>query len=317
MKHLLLSASLIISCAASAQTAFWTESFGMGCDRGQAAAAYVGTNGAWTQTATGTNDPYADEWFVSATASGTGPQNCSENCNIMAVTDRSLHVGNAAVALVNIGADTGSTYLTGQFCGFGICSVTNKRVESPTINCVGRTNIGVSFLYYEGGELGGDEATLWYSPDGGTSWTQVDAIAKTTGTCTAPQGVWTEFSVALPASADNNANVKIAFNWTNDNDGVGGDPSFAVDDVVLLQNFMTSIAPVASNNISLVTEGNAVNVNAPSTNWELVSVVDITGREIQTTISGNQILFTEPAGMYFITLTVEGEEQVHKVMFTH
>lgn len=318
MKHFLLSASLFITCAASAQTAFWTDNFGQGCDRGMDANTYVGSMGPWTESSTGTNDAQADLWFVSSTASGTGAQNCSDNCIVNTVQNRSLHIGNAAVVIPNvitIGEDTGSTYLTGTFCSWGICSNTNKRIESPVINCVGRTSIGVSFLYYEGGEFMGDEATLWYSPDGGTTWSQIDQIAKISASCATPSGLWTEFSCALPASADNNANVKIAFNWSNDNDGVGGDPSFAVDDIAILENFPTAIAPVASQQVSLVTEGNGVTVNAQSNTWELVSVVDVTGREIATTISGNQILFTEPNGMYFITMTVNGEKRIYKVMF--
>jgi hypothetical protein len=318
-KHLLLSASLFIACAASAQTAFWADNFGSGCDRGMDANTYSGTMGPWTEASSGTNDTHADLWFVSATASGTGAQNCSDNCIVNTVQNRTLHIGNAAVMIpntINIGEDTGSTYLTGAFCGFGICNTTNKRIESPVINCVGRTSIGVSFLYYEGGEFMGDEATLVYSPDGGVTWTQIDQLAKISASCTVPGGLWTEFSVALPASADNNANVKIGFNWTNDNDGVGTDPSFAVDDVTILENFPLAITPLASQQVSLVTEGNGVTVNAQSNTWELVSVVDVTGREIATTISGNQILFTEPNGMYFITISVNGEERIYKVMFT-
>jgi PKD repeat protein len=34
-------------------------------------------------------------------------------------------------------------------------------------------------------------------------------------------------------SADNNPNVKIGFNWTNNDDGIGTDPSFAVDNITL------------------------------------------------------------------------------------
>ncbi len=200
MKHFLLSTSLFLSGAGlSAQTAFWTDNFGQGCNQGQAATAYVGPMGSWTQATTGTNDSYADGWFISATASGTGAQNCSDNCTANSVaTDRSLHIGNAAIPLVGFGADTGSTYLTGSFCAsFGVCSVTNKRIESPTINCANRTDIGVSFLYYEGGELGGDEATLVYSADGGITWSQIDVLAKISASCSGTSGLWTEFSIAL------------------------------------------------------------------------------------------------------------------------
>lgn len=54
-------------------------------------------------------------------------------------------------------------------------------------------------------------------------------LAKT-AVC-AGQGTWTNHAIALPASANNNANVRIGFRWVNNNDGTGADPSFAVDDV--------------------------------------------------------------------------------------
>src|SRR5690606_15080890 len=52
------------------------------------------------------------------------------------------------------------------------------------------------------------------------------------GAC-APQSTWGSYSIPLPASAYNNPNVKIGFNWTNNDDGIGDDPSFAVDNVVI------------------------------------------------------------------------------------
>jgi len=316
MKKLLLSATLIITTSTFAQTSFWVESFGMGCTPGMAANTYSGTNGPWTQTTTGTNDSYADGWFVSARASGTGAQNCSDNCSALPVTDRSLHVGNAAIPLVGFGADTGSTYLTGTFCSSGICSATHKRIESPSVNTVGRDSVGISFVYYEGGELNGDEATLWYSGDNGLTWTQIDQLAKISNSCAAPSGLWTEFSMLLPASASNNAvGIKIGFEWVNDNDGIGTDPSFAVDDITLLQNFPMAVATANLSAISLVTNESSVTVNANGINWKVLSVVDVTGREIQVTTSGNEILFDAPAGMYFIRMEMNGEESVHRVLF--
>lgn len=317
MKKLLLSATLIITTASFAQSAFWVENFGQGCNRGTAANGFSTINGSWSEASTGTNDAYADGWFVSATASGAGAQNCSDNCTTNStVTDRSLHVGNAAVAAANIGSDSGSTYITGSLCGFGICATTNKRIESPSINTVNRDSVGISFAYYEGGEFMGDEATLWYSPDNGVTWQMIDQLAKISASCAAPSGLWTEFSMLLPASASNNPGIKIAFEWVNDNDGVGSDPSFAVDDVTLLEDFPTAIAPVNTSSISMVTNENSVSVNAATNNWKVLSVVDVTGREIQVSTSGNEILFDTPAGMYFIRMEMNGEESVHKVLFT-
>ncbi|MFT5184013.1 MAG: hypothetical protein ACI84C_001141 [Flavobacteriales bacterium] len=46
--------------------------------------------------------------------------------------------------------------------------------------------------------------------------------------------MWTEYSIALPASANENANIKLGFRWVNNDDGVGTDPSFAVDDITVV-----------------------------------------------------------------------------------
>ena len=75
-----------------------------------------------------------------------------------------------------------------------------------------------------------DNATLWYY--NGTAWSQIDDMVKTALTC-APQGIWTAYSIRLPVSANNNPNVRIGFNWTNNGDGIASDPSFAVDDITL------------------------------------------------------------------------------------
>jgi len=103
--------------------------------------------------------------------------------------------------------------------GTELCSATDKRVESPTINCTGRTSISINFKYIEGGNAT-DNATLMYSANGGTNWTQIADMNKTLA-CSDVDGIWTSFSFALPASADNNPNVKIGFRWVNANDFAG------------------------------------------------------------------------------------------------
>jgi hypothetical protein len=67
-----------------------------------------------------------------------------------------------------------------------------------------------------------------------------------TATCGGGQGLWTAFSMTLPASADNNPNVRIGFRWVNNADGTGTDPSFAVDDIALAEiaSFTAEYFPV-------------------------------------------------------------------------
>lgn len=124
----------------------------------------------------------------------------------------------------------GAAYDAGGLCGLLFCPQADRRCESPVINCSGQTNIQVNFNYIENGQTTFDNATLWYFD--GASWSQVDDMPKTLTGCSG-QGLWTTRSITLPASANNNPNVRIAFRWVNNDDGAGTDPSFAVDDITI------------------------------------------------------------------------------------
>ena len=312
MKKIFTLSAIVFSALTMNAQVFWTENFGAGCNQGQLASAYTGTNGTWSIANTGTNDTYADGWYVSATANGTGLNNCATLCTNS--NNRSLHVGNAAIPLVGQGADTGSTYLTGQFCSsFSICSVTHKRVQSPIINCTGRTNIMLNCLYYEGAELNGDYATLFYSPDGGTTWNSLVQMPQTVGSCTAPNGIWRSYGYTLPASANNNANVRIGFNWINDNDAVGVDPSFAVDDITLTQG-PTGINEVNANDITIYSTENNIIIKSENS-YKLIAVTDILGNNVKFVQNNNLVALNNPAkGIYFVQVEMNGVTVTKKVL---
>ena len=213
----------LFSFNAKAQV-FWTEAFQNSCASGCFANTYVSPNGAWSQTATGLNDIEANKWFVSGTECGNAAGACGSGCGAV---DPSLHMGADDGFLF----DPGAAYDAGGLCGFLFCVATDMRSESPTINCTPYSGITLSFNYIENGQGLIDDATLWYFD--GATWAQIDPLAKTLFGGCAPQGLWTAFSIALPASANGNPNVKIGFRWVNNDDGVGSDPSFAVDDITL------------------------------------------------------------------------------------
>lgn len=314
-----LSSLLCLGFAVQAQV-FWTEGFGTGCNRGQLASAYTGTNGAWTIGSTGTNDATANQFYVSATCGNTGAGNCSDNCSFTSTTNRTLHVSNIAISVppfISAGADTGSSYfagVSGACLTLGVCATTHRRAQSPIINCTGKSNINISFIYLENGDLANDDAQLVYSADGGTTWSMLDVLAKTTGTCTGG-GQWTAFSIALPASSNNNPTVKIGFTWQNNDDQVGTDPSFAVDDINLSQGPL-AIAAYSQSDLSMFSDGNGlIHVNANGLSYKTIGVYNLLGEETKFTTTENTIQLAEAStGIYIVTLEVNGVRITRKVM---
>ena len=312
-----LAAFAIIGIAAHAQTTFWTEGFGTGCNRGQAATAYSGSNGSWTIASTGTNGNTANSWFVSATHSNTGAGNCATSCMTATATNATLHVSNVMIVIPSFytaNPDSGASYFSGGLSSFGFIATTNSRVESPMINCAGESNITVSFLYVENGDGANDDASFVYSADGGATWTLLDALAKTPVNCAAP-GQWTTYTVTLPASANNNANVKIGFNWTNNDDATGTDPSFSVDDIALASG-PSGIATTATSQLNLFASGNKQITIVPNGQaYKTIGIYNMLGEAVAFVNSNNVIeLNNAQPGMYIVTLEVNGARVTRKVM---
>lgn len=312
-----LAAFAIIGIAAHAQTTFWTEGFGTGCNRGQAAAAYSGSNGSWTMSTIGTNGNVANSWFVSAAHSNTGAGNCATSCMTTSATNATLHVSNVAIVIPNfltVNADSGSSYFSGGLSSFGYVATTNVRAESPSINCTGQSNISLNFLYVENGDASNDDASLVYSPDGGTTWTTIDVLAKTPLTCSAP-GQWTSFTISLPPSANNNAMVKIGFTWVNNDDGTGSDPSFSVDDITLA-NAPTGIAVNTAAELNLFASGNGqITITPNGQSYKMLGIYDMLGQEVQFVNSNNTIqLNNAQSSVYIVAIEVNGVRVTRKVL---
>lgn len=228
MTRLFTSITLFLfsfSFATQAQTIFWTEDFGSGCNQATQATAYNGPNGSWTVTETGTNEASANNWYISGTETNTGVGNCGAECG--SNPNPTLHVSNQAVLVVP--EDIGAAYFEGLagFCDFLPCAATDKRAESPVIDCSGYEDITFEFTYLEGGN-NIDKCTIWYFD--GNNWSEIDDTPKTFGPCD-PQGQWTLRTLSLPESANDNPNVQVGFRWVNNDDGDATDPSFAVDDI--------------------------------------------------------------------------------------
>lgn len=213
---------------------FWNEDFGVGCNQGQIANTYIGTNGGWTITATGLNQSSANEWFISGgEVGGQAIGSCGgTKCNASGLSNQTLHVGLPVSPYAT--ADEYAIYWEYNlyFPGWvDIRSITHKRADSPTIDCSGQSNISLTFNYREFGLGAGDNVDLWYYD--GTTWSLLSDPPRTI-TLACPTSSWDNYSINLPPSANNNPNVKIGFQWVNDlNEANQAARSFAVDDITL------------------------------------------------------------------------------------
>jgi hypothetical protein len=221
----ILSITLILRASSGmAQTVFWTEDWSISCS--SLCTSYtIGPNGAWTIASTGVNGTKANIWYFSNQEEGLGRGGCGA-----VGPDPSMHIGSVkgspAAFLFCPKGDCGAAYDASNSAKV----VTNTMAESPVINCTGESTITLSFNYIMNGQTNHDYGSVYYNT--GSGWTLLVNLPKT-ATCGGGQGKWTYYSIAMPASANNNANVQIGFNWQNNGDGAGNDPSIAIDSIQL------------------------------------------------------------------------------------
>ena len=246
---------LILSFSRSAisQTVFGTEPFGAGSAQGTLANGFVGSLGTWTVANSGANGASANQWYVSGEECGNAVNDCGSACP---GGDNSLHI-SALGGLCGF-PDCGAAYDES-----GAANQTNKRAISPTIDCSGKGGIVLNFNYIAA--QADDGFFVEYSLDNGGSWftfTGGNVAASLCCPCFdaffcgflgiccggapmvctgADQGYWTAVSLNFPAGADGNSTVKFAFNWSNDGNGIGTDPSVAIDDITLTHDIVLSV----------------------------------------------------------------------------
>ncbi len=178
----------------------------------------------WTlNIESGPNETDAHFWVQSSAEGGLLPPACADGDN----GNYTLHIQDPLMP------DEGATYNAGGLCSFGIfCVATNKRAESPNISTLNQSNLSLSFDFIGNGDGLNDNASLLYSLNAGTTWIELDSSLKS-DLC-ATEGQWTFRSYNLPTECENTENFKIAFNWTNNDDNIGADPSFAVDNIQIV-----------------------------------------------------------------------------------
>ncbi len=293
---------------------FWLENW-TGTTCAKLCHTYTGPNGTWTiDSIAANNGTKSNDWYFSYTEQGMGRGQCGSGTG----TRATAHVGNVKGSPASIlcpNGDCGASYDASNSPKV----VTKKSIVSPVINCTGKSSITLSFNYIQDGEAGHDNDSVDYFD--GTSWSFLAATPITNNSSCAPQGTWTYYSVALPASANNNANVQIGFEWTNDGNGTGNDPSFAVDSIALSGTGSTS-PPVTGFTVSdtAICTGDTVQFTDQSTNIPTSWAWTFTGGNPATSALQNPKVVYSTPGYYAVKLkstNAGGSDSVTKTNYIH
>jgi len=324
--------SLTMSLNSYGQIPIFFDDFGSTtgtCDSSNLASGFLSptSGGVWNVTPIGGQGPNANEWFISSTEPGKTAGVCSQRgCKMDPTqTKRTLHVGNvpgsenASSAAVNCPAgDCGAVYDPG---GFLQTTPTEKRVESPVINCLGVSNLKLAFNYILGeldGEISNND-NVFVEYFNGTAWTSLAELPKT-AKCIADTNfaTWTVYTIALPASADNNPLVKIGFRWRNQGLGVGvSGPSVAIDSIVVGSLDLPVADFTASDTV--ICAGDTVNFYADTTTIATSYVWTFIGGTPGSSSAQNptNIVFANP-GTYSVQLIVgspAGTDTMQKINY--
>lgn len=247
MRLIFILFTLFILSHIEAQNLIWNEDFQGALD--------------WDLTLEpGFNDPTdANVWVISDDEGGVAPP----NCGVAANGNNTLHVSCQGAWCVG----TGALYNAGDGGAGFFNSTTDRRAAyTQAISTVGETNLEFRFDWIGVGQAGQDFAELEYSIDGGTTW--VVLWTQTPGAiCGGGQGEWAEEIVALPAALENQADLRFAYRWRNDNDGAGSDPSFAINNLRLFADAGSAPPPNADFTVvsTTICEGDCITFTDNST----------------------------------------------------
>ncbi|HTB31370.1 MAG TPA: T9SS type A sorting domain-containing protein [Bacteroidia bacterium] len=289
---LLLLAVICCMAFCNAQT-FWFENWtGTSCPK--LCHTYTGPEGTWTIDSTNCGTS-SNDWYFSYQEQGMGRGQCGSGTG----THATAHVGNVAGSPASAfcpAGDCGASYDASNSPSV----VTNKRLKSPVINCTGKSNITLSFNYIMDGQVGHDNDTVEYF--NGTTWAFLAYAPPTNNTGCLGQGRWTYFSIPLPASANNNPNVQLGFKWSNDGDGIGKDPSIALDSIML--SAPSNPPPVTAFTVSdtIVCTGDTLFFTDQSTNNPTSWLWTFTGGNPATSALQNPKVVYNTPGYYSVKL---------------
>lgn len=184
----------------------------------------------WTlNTSTGTNDADHNYWAISDDEGGVTPPGCGVGNN----GNKTLFVTSVSQAATGAAYDAGSQGLCAQYPGLLYCTTTSMSANSANINTNGAHNLVLQYDFIGNGQTNKDYGSSQYSTNGGTTYSSLDALLRSINTGCSGQGKWTQRSYNLPAACNNITNFRLRFNWINDDDAAGNDPSIAVNNILL------------------------------------------------------------------------------------
>ena len=256
----------------------------------------------WTlNVPTGANGIDNNFWVVNDNEGGVLPPGCGTALN----GDKTLHITSVACPTC------GAAYDAGGLCGTLFCPQTNMRAESPMISTIGGSNLVLEFNFISLGDALLDNASVWYNVGGG--WIQLNPSIKSLS-CISGQGQWTQFSAPLPATAWNIANLQVGINWTNNDDGIGTDPSVAIDNIRIFQP--GNLVPNLCTFVDSVTIQEPAPLGATYAVTNLNCAGDSSGCIVANVTGGNgnyhfqwstgdtlNTICNIPAGTYIVTIT--------------
>lgn len=318
-KLLPLAAAVLLPFAITAQTTMFSEDF-----NGSTYGFTLNTTDV-TSTASGSNT-----WLVNNNYSGgTGTFMCLS-------FPFTFTVANVAQQPSGIAGFPTSNYMhitsqaaisAGINCGCfiaadGICNMAESYFSTMTsdISTVGYSNTTISFWWLCGGSAS-NYGEVYYSTDGGTTWTSVS------GQYLNSSSAWQQQSV-YDSNFDNQATLRFGFRFNNQTTTAASDPGFCIDDVLITAQLgmglathslgmNLSVMPNPANDVLTLKS----NITAASDQM-FITITDITGavvrRETYTYASMIEISTTKlSAGSYLLTAEMGESTSTVRFSVTH
>ncbi len=228
-----------------------------------------------------------DQWVIDDVEGGVPAGNCQQFLN----GDATIHVTNMMVF--------GGAIYNPQ-------SLSNMRIaHASDISTVGYPNfLMLNFDFIAGGIPGADFCEVMYSTDGGTTYNSLGILGQVAN-C-GNQKIWTPQMYLLPMACSNIPNLRLAFDWHANGDGLGTQPSVAINNITITTQTMTGIAQSLVEVPAIFSHDNTITVGTGE-DFNVVSFTDLTGRQIAYERSDNRIIRQgNLPGICFLTIEYKG-----------